>query len=179
MVLHELLLKFLYPLPSSLFIIAMSIITFASLAHSGFQESQGKNMQYAKFFNVGTVKTDKKAKLSGRTGMLIFYTPAFLASVASFALLPNEGLRFALLRLALAIHFFKRVLEVLHLHAISLFLYLSICKTINKSAYFVWLQFYIRILNISFILSYSDVYVKLYITNIYHQLKQRSEKRTV
>ena len=121
MVLTELLLSFFYSPPSSFFISAMSIINFASLANSGFMESKGKNMQYAKFFNAGSVKTssaDKKAKLSGRIGMLIFYSPALLASVASFALFPDEGPRFDLLRLALTIHFSKRVFEVLHLHAV-------------------------------------------------------------
>ncbi|XP_071937469.1 uncharacterized protein [Coffea arabica] len=122
MVLTELLLRFFYSPPSSFFISAMSIINFASLANSGFMESKGKNIQYAKFFNAGSVKTssaDKKAKLSGRIGMLIFYSPALLASVASFALFPDEGLRFDLLRLALTIHFSKRVFEVLLIHKFS------------------------------------------------------------
>ncbi|KAL3520933.1 hypothetical protein ACH5RR_019082 [Cinchona calisaya] len=124
MVFPELLPSFLYSPPPSIFISAMSIISFLSLTHSGFMESKGKNMQYAKFFNnAGSIKTssvDKKAKLSGRIGMVIFYTPPLLVGMASFAFLPNDGgLRFDLLRLALIIHFFKRVFEVLFIHKFS------------------------------------------------------------
>lgn len=116
--LPEILLTFLYPPPPSVFISAMSVISFASMTNAGFQEIKGKHMQYSKFFNVGSPSEErdqqKKAKISGRTGMLIAYTPAFLAGVASFALLPDEGLRFTLLRSALTIHFLKRLFEVLH-----------------------------------------------------------------
>lgn len=136
--LPEIFLRFLYPPPPSLFISGMSVISFASLTNAGFQEIKGKHLQYSKFFNVGDNK-QKKAEFSGRTGMLVAYTPAFLASVASFALVPLEGLRFTLLRSALTIHFLKRLFEVLQLlHAPSGLLFssppLSLCMPIRMSS---------------------------------------------
>lgn len=56
--------------------------------------------------------------ISGRIGMLILYAPAFLAGLASFFLLPDEGFRFSLLRSALTIHFFKRLLEVIQINSL-------------------------------------------------------------
>ncbi|KAL3523701.1 hypothetical protein ACH5RR_016535 [Cinchona calisaya] len=119
--LSEILLRFIYPPPPSLFISAMSAISFASSASAGFQEIKGKHMKYSKFFNVGSLSStaDNKAKFSGRIGMLVAYTPAFLAGLASFALFPYGGLRFSLLRSALTIHFFKRIFEVLFVHKYS------------------------------------------------------------
>lgn len=123
MVLPDLLLRFIYPLPPSFFISAMYLISFASLANAGFMEIKGKHMQYSKFFNVGSSSSaykDNKAKLNSRTGMLILYTPSFLAGLASIALSPDDqGLRFTLLRSALTIHFFKRIFEVLFVHKYS------------------------------------------------------------
>lgn len=78
-------------------------------------------MQYSKFWKMGSSQNSerKKAQVSSRTGMLILYTPAFLAGAASLIFLPLEDLRFSLVRLALAIHFGKRVLEVLFVHKFS------------------------------------------------------------
>ncbi|KAK6933636.1 3-oxo-5-alpha-steroid 4-dehydrogenase, C-terminal [Dillenia turbinata] len=68
--------------------------------------------------------------------MLILYTPAFLAGVASFALFPNEGLRFLLLSSALTIHFFKRDFEVLFIHKYSGMMVLDSVVPISLS-YFI------------------------------------------
>ncbi|CAK9172420.1 unnamed protein product [Ilex paraguariensis] len=112
------LLRLIYPPPPSLLITAMSVVSFASLANAGFMEIKGKHMQYSKFWNIGSGKTSssseaaQKIKLSSRTGMLVVYTPAFLAGAASFGLFPNEGLRFLLLSSALTIHFGKRIFEI-------------------------------------------------------------------
>ncbi|XP_060184435.1 uncharacterized protein LOC132614094 [Lycium barbarum] len=112
------LLKFLYPPPPSLFINTMSVISFASLANAGFLEIKGKHMQYSKF--IGTTKSEnEKAKIESKKGMLLLYSPAFLAGVASFAIFPDGDLRFALVCSALTIHFFKRVFEVLFVHKYS------------------------------------------------------------
>ncbi|KAF8395500.1 hypothetical protein HHK36_019446 [Tetracentron sinense] len=114
------LLKFVFPPPSSLFITAMSVIGVASLAGTGYSETRGKHLQYSKFWNVNSQKTTRnEIKLSSRTGMLMFYTPAFLAGVAAFALFPDEGFRFFLVSSALTIHYFKRVFEVLFVHKYS------------------------------------------------------------
>lgn len=95
-------------------------------------EVKGKHMQYSKFWNVGAgdavkkqnssssdsntiTNTKAKSKVSARTGMIIAYAPAFLAGFASFFLLPDEGFRFALLRSAFTIHFFKRLFEVMQI----------------------------------------------------------------
>ncbi|CAI9091430.1 OLC1v1026464C1 [Oldenlandia corymbosa var. corymbosa] len=119
-VVPELLLKILYPPPPSLFISAMSVISFASLANAGFMEIKGKHMKYSKFANLSSDKNHPKL-VSGKTGMLIAYTPALLAGLASFTLLLpiEEGLRFQMLQSALTIHFFKRVIEVLCIHRYS------------------------------------------------------------
>lgn len=90
----------------------MSVITLAFLGSNGIAEMRGKQLQYSKFWNVGSRKST--FKVSGRTGMFMAYSPAFLFGLASFFLFPNGGLRFMLVKSALTIHFFKRTLEVPH-----------------------------------------------------------------
>ncbi|XP_042492611.1 very-long-chain enoyl-CoA reductase-like isoform X1 [Macadamia integrifolia] len=107
-----------FPPPPSVFIGAMSAISFLSLASGGYSEVRGKHMQYSKFWDVNPLKKKKKI-VSSRTGMLFLYTPAFLAAVSSLAIFPDEGLRFMLVDAALSIHFFKRVLEVLFIQKYS------------------------------------------------------------
>lgn len=110
----------IFPPPPSLLITAMTIVNFASLSVSGLSEVRGKHMQYSKFWNVTSqTSPTKQIKLSSKTGMLIFYTPAFIAGVASFLLFPNENFRFLLLKSALTLHFFKRIFEVLFIHKFS------------------------------------------------------------
>ncbi|XP_057443403.1 steroid 5-alpha-reductase DET2-like [Lotus japonicus] len=114
------LLNFIFP-PSSL-VTAMSVISIVSLASFGFSEIRGKHFNYSKFWNVNTgndAAAQRKMKLSGRAGMLLLYTPAFLAGVASFFIFPHESLRSTLLQSAVTLHFFKRVLEVLFVHKYS------------------------------------------------------------
>ncbi|XP_028799400.1 very-long-chain enoyl-CoA reductase-like [Neltuma alba] len=114
------LLNFLFPPPPSLFVSAMSAISFVSLARTGFDEIKGKHLQYSKFWNTDSSKTKKKKiQLSGRSGMLLLYTPAFLAGAASFFIFPHESLRTTFLQSALTLHFFKRILEVLFVHKYS------------------------------------------------------------
>ncbi|PQQ04613.1 very-long-chain enoyl-CoA reductase-like [Prunus yedoensis var. nudiflora] len=63
----------------------MSVISFTSAANLGLSELRGKHLHYSKFWNSGSkTSAAKKIKLSSRTGMLIAYNPAFLASVTSF-----------------------------------------------------------------------------------------------
>ncbi|KAL5720420.1 hypothetical protein ACHQM5_013089 [Ranunculus cassubicifolius] len=114
----SLLFNFLFPPPPSIFITAMSVITFASLANAGYSEFKGKHLQYSKFKNTGSQKK-KEIKISSRSGMLIAYTPAFLAGVLGFLIYPDHGFRFMLVDSALTIHFFKRVFEVLVIHKFS------------------------------------------------------------
>ncbi|KAJ4978352.1 hypothetical protein NE237_009132 [Protea cynaroides] len=102
----------------------MSVISVVSLAYCCYSEVRGEHLQYSKFWNVNLQKKKKKTiekevTVPSRTGMLILYTPAFLAGLASFAIFPHEGLRFMLVDSALTIHFFKRVLEVLFIHKYS------------------------------------------------------------
>lgn len=111
------LLNFLFPPPPSLFVTAMSVISIASLANAGFSEVRGKHLSYSKFWNVNNndkANGNKKQqlKLSSKTGMLLLYTPAFLAGAASFLVFPDEGFRSTVLQSAVTIHFFKRVFEV-------------------------------------------------------------------
>ncbi|KAI3993810.1 hypothetical protein MKX01_002823 [Papaver californicum] len=113
--------KFLFPPPPSIFITTMSVISFVSLANSGLSEFKGKHLQYSKFWNAADKAVGQKetTKLSSRTGMLLLYTPAFLAGAISFWLCPNHDFRFLLVNSAVTLHFFKRVFEVLFVHKYS------------------------------------------------------------
>ncbi|KAK4284001.1 hypothetical protein QN277_000894 [Acacia crassicarpa] len=113
------LLNFLFPPPPSLFVSAMSAISLVSLARAGFEEIKGKHLQYSKFQNVNPSTKKEKIQLSSKSGMLLLYTPAFLAGAASFYVFPHEGLRTTFVQSALTLHFFKRVLEVLFVHKYS------------------------------------------------------------
>ncbi|KAL2541520.1 3-oxo-5-alpha-steroid 4-dehydrogenase family protein [Abeliophyllum distichum] len=130
------LLRFIYPPPSNLFVAAMSVISLVSLGYSGIMEMKGKHMQYSKLWNFGTdqkISADKKVKISSKTGMIIAYTPAFLVGVGSFVLLPVGDFRFDLLRSAITIHFFKRIFEVLFVHKFSGWMDIDAGTTISLS----------------------------------------------
>ncbi|XVE90205.1 hypothetical protein DITRI_Ditri20bG0060300 [Diplodiscus trichospermus] len=109
--------------PPSVFVAATSLASCTSLAISGLSEIRGKNLQYSKFFGVGSQSSaaaaDSKVKLSSRLGMVMVYTPAFLAGVSSFFIFPDEDFRFLLLKSAISIHFFKRIFESLFVHKYS------------------------------------------------------------
>ncbi|KAH0711665.1 hypothetical protein KY290_007301 [Solanum tuberosum] len=49
--------------------------------------------------------------MSSKLGMFILYAPACVMGFASFFMYPDGGTRFMLLKSAVTIHFFKRVLE--------------------------------------------------------------------
>ncbi|EXB97677.1 3-oxo-5-alpha-steroid 4-dehydrogenase 2 [Morus notabilis] len=136
---ESIILKVAFSPPPSLFLNALSLINLPSFALNGFSESRGQNLQYSKFWHVGnnnnnngdnnssngynSEKYSKKLgqrKVGSRRGMLICYTPAFLASAALFFVFPHENnLRLLLLNSALALHFFKRIFEVLYVHKYS------------------------------------------------------------
>ncbi|CAK7325155.1 unnamed protein product [Dovyalis caffra] len=109
-----------FPPPNSLFITVMSTssLTFSVL---GLFEALGKNFDYSKFSNFNVEKSSSKQNnaVSSRKGMLVVYIPAFLSAVAFFGLFPNLGLRFLLVKSALTMHFFKRILEVMFVHKYS------------------------------------------------------------
>ncbi|CAI9091431.1 OLC1v1026465C1 [Oldenlandia corymbosa var. corymbosa] len=84
-----------------------------SKLRSGGQEIVGNHLKYSKFAAGGGIK------LSSRTGMLLLYSPASLAGLATFFIFPGGGIRFLLLKLAVTIHFSKRVLETLFVHKYS------------------------------------------------------------
>ncbi|GLT93382.1 hypothetical protein SLE2022_111780 [Rubroshorea leprosula] len=115
--------RFLFP--PSLLVAAASVVSLTSMANIALLEIRGRPFQYSKFSEVGSgshnqnAATRKKIVLPGRTGMLVAYTPAFLTGAASFALFPDEGLRFLLLKSAITIHFLKRILEVIFIHKYS------------------------------------------------------------
>ncbi|KOM55462.1 hypothetical protein LR48_Vigan10g135400 [Vigna angularis] len=104
-------LSFIFPPPPSLVVSTMSVISLVSLANAGLSEIRGKHLNYSKFWNVNP-SSEKQTKLSSKAGMLLLYTPAFLAGLASFWIFPHEGLRSTLLQFAVTLHFFKRDFEV-------------------------------------------------------------------
>lgn len=127
------LLKFLYPASPNLAIEVLAVAGFLSLSSGGWNEIKGKHMQYSKLRDKNNLsqqllqKNDKdeeakkmkmkmikrKAEVPSQVGMLVLYTPAFLAGLSSFFIVPYGGdFRFNVLRSAVALHFFKRVLEV-------------------------------------------------------------------
>ncbi|MFX6536200.1 hypothetical protein ABTG41_18390, partial [Acinetobacter baumannii] len=96
------------------------------MSNAGLMEIRGKHFQYSQKLSNGSnsieEKEKKKAKVvPSKTGMIVLYTPAFLAGVLSFFIFPigAADLRFTLVRLAVTAHFCKRVLEVLFLHKFS------------------------------------------------------------
>lgn len=112
--------RLIFPPSHSWFVTAMSMVSL-SLSTLGVLESIGMNSQYSKFWHMNVEKsTGKQIKLGSRTGMLIIYIPAFLAAIDFSGLFPNDELRFLLLKSALAMHFFKRILEVPHFLSFSM-----------------------------------------------------------
>ncbi|KAJ9540079.1 hypothetical protein OSB04_026585 [Centaurea solstitialis] len=109
----------LFPPPSSIYVTTMSILSCASLANGGYMEIKGKHMQYSKFFDAVTASKDREIKLPSRIGMLIAYTPAFLAGLLAYVVLPYRDQRILTLVSVLIVHFFKRVVEVLFVHKYS------------------------------------------------------------
>ncbi|XP_004516218.1 uncharacterized protein [Cicer arietinum] len=117
----SLFLNLMFPPPPSIFVIAMSVISFVALANYGLSEVRGKHLNYSKFWNVNNSNNNSKKhiKFSSKVGMLLLYSPAFLAATASFWIFPNEGFRTTILRCALTLHYFKRVFESLFVHKYS------------------------------------------------------------
>jgi very-long-chain enoyl-CoA reductase len=96
----------------------MSIISFVVITNYGISELRGKHLNYSKFWNANnnnksTTNSGNQIKLSGKVGMLLLYTPTFLAGAVSFWIFPNEGFRSTILQGALTLHYFKRVFEVI------------------------------------------------------------------
>ncbi|XP_030488169.2 uncharacterized protein LOC115705070 [Cannabis sativa] len=104
--------------PPSIYIKGLSLVTLMAMALLGLLEVAGNHLGYSKFSDFSS---QKRPKMSSRAGMLLLYTPAFLAGLASLILLVphTNDLRFLFLTLALTIHFFKRVFEVLFIHKYS------------------------------------------------------------
>ncbi|KAK2420658.1 3-oxo-5-alpha-steroid 4-dehydrogenase family protein [Trifolium repens] len=114
-------LNFMFPPPSSIFVTTMSIISFVVITNYGISELRGKHLNYSKFWNANnnnknTTNSGNQIKLSGKVGMLLLYTPAFLAGTVSFWIFPNEGFRSTILQSALTLHYFKRVFEAMFIH---------------------------------------------------------------
>lgn len=131
--------KIIFPAPASGLMTAISAASFIGITASGISEVRGKHLQYSKFWKAGSQNRSpliKQIKLPSRAGMLLLYAPAFLAGAASFFLFPDEGLRFLLVQLAVSIHFFKRIFEVLFIHKYSGGMILDSALTISLS-YFV------------------------------------------
>ncbi|CAL1374046.1 unnamed protein product [Linum trigynum] len=116
--------------PPSLLVAAMSVVGVVSLGNAGVSELRGKHMKYSKFSDQPSASTSTAnsswSSIPSRTGMLVAYTPAFLAALASLLFLHHghggveaSSSRLLLVESALALHFFKRVLETLFVHKFS------------------------------------------------------------
>ncbi|KAJ4811323.1 3-oxo-5-alpha-steroid 4-dehydrogenase family protein [Rhynchospora pubera] len=116
----------IYPPPPSLFLNVMTAVCLIVGANLGISEARGTHMAYSKFWNWKESASGKKssagtaAKVSGRTGMLLLYTPALVAAVVSF-FLPGvlAAPRGVLVCAVLGLHFLKRDLEILFIHKFS------------------------------------------------------------
>ena len=111
------MMKLIFPAPASISINAISVIFLIALAILGLSEKSGKkHLQYSKFWNIANSQkssaSTQKIRLQSRTGMLILYVPAFLAALTCLGIFPSGDLKVVLLSSALALHFFKRVLEL-------------------------------------------------------------------
>ncbi|CAK9316940.1 unnamed protein product [Citrullus colocynthis] len=117
----DVLSAFLFPPPPSTFVNVMTVVSSTAMAMAGISEINGKHLQYSKFWNANSVPkhSSEETKLSSKYGMLLAYTPAFLAGAASFWLFPSGDERILLLKSALTLHFFKRIFEVLFIHKYS------------------------------------------------------------
>ncbi|KAJ4744735.1 3-oxo-5-alpha-steroid 4-dehydrogenase 2 [Rhynchospora pubera] len=114
----------IYP-PPSLFLNVLTGVCLIAQANYGISEVRGAHFAYSKFWNWKEDSCSKSsaciaAKVSGRTGMLISYTPPLVAAVTSF-FLPGvlAAPRGVLVCAALGLHFLKRDLEVLFIHKFS------------------------------------------------------------
>ncbi|TVU41495.1 hypothetical protein EJB05_15021, partial [Eragrostis curvula] len=133
------LLPFLYA-PSS-FVAAISAAAAVSLAGLGLSELCGANLAYSKFWNAMAAAGGRGQKrgvagvlLPSRGGMLVLYAPPALIAVAAFFAVPGvvEDTRMQVLSAALAVHFLKRVLEVLFLHRYSGSMPLATALTVSS-----------------------------------------------
>lgn len=110
--------RIMLPTPPSLYITGLSVSTLAVISFLGLSEVFGIHLGYSKFFKS---TSPKRVQVSSRIGMLLCYTPSFLAALASLLLLfpHHNDVRFLLLSLALTLHYFKRNFEVLFIHKYS------------------------------------------------------------
>ncbi|KAJ4882721.1 3-oxo-5-alpha-steroid 4-dehydrogenase family protein [Raphanus sativus] len=139
----EMVTSFVYPPPPSILLNTMSVVGLVSLAKVGWSEVRGIHLKYSKFNNNKASSSPSSSpqqpqkpplgSFSSRTGMLLLYTPAFLAAAASFFLVPSDDLRFLLLKSALALHFFKRIFEVMFIHKYSGEMAIESALTITSS----------------------------------------------
>ncbi|KAK9904651.1 hypothetical protein M0R45_000495 [Rubus argutus] len=98
----------------------MSVFSFVVLSNGGISEVRGKHMPYSKFLNYNSGESPSQIHVSGRRGMQIAYTPAFLAALTSLVFFPRyHDFRYLLVSSALTIHFLKRLLEVQFVHKYS------------------------------------------------------------
>ncbi|KAF9676495.1 hypothetical protein SADUNF_Sadunf08G0007900 [Salix dunnii] len=109
-----------FPLPVTCLLVRVMSVACLLFSVTGVFEGLGKNFQYSKFFNLNVDKsTSKQIRVSSIIAMLTVYTPAFFSALAFSWQLPNVGIRSLLVKSALALHFFKRILEVLFVHKYS------------------------------------------------------------
>ncbi|RCV09566.1 hypothetical protein SETIT_2G039800v2 [Setaria italica] len=121
----------LWPSPPFLYapspvVASLTAACAATLAFLAISEFRGANLRYSKFG--GRAKKGAGGGgggggallLPSRVGMLVIYAPALAAALASF-FVPGavEGARARILAAAVAVHFLKRVLEVLFVHRYS------------------------------------------------------------
>ncbi|KAK4435941.1 hypothetical protein Salat_0757700 [Sesamum alatum] len=75
---------------SSVYTKALYGLTLLGVVYLGISEAIGKHLQYAKFWDSATHKS-QQILLPAKIGMLIFYTPSLLAGVSSFWVFSDGG----------------------------------------------------------------------------------------